>query len=207
MKRLKVVGVAVGLAAASVSCTPNWATENETGLIMIVSEVAARPAGGAEGRILYSDTSFLFNDDARLIVTLMRKNPGVLTVSQLEGVRLDRYQVQFFRSDGRNVEGVDVPYRITGPLTSDFIEASAGSDFANIEVFLTIVRQQAKLEPPLRNLVGFFAPVERSPFLVGSEGIITTTAEITIYGRQVSTGEVLRSVGRLQVTFADFEDE
>lgn len=206
MKSMKILGV-IGLLTIGAGCTPNWARENETGLLMSVSEVAGRPAGGQEGQVLFSDVSNIFNDDARLILTIFRKNPTTNLVSPLEAIRLDRYQVQYFRSDGRNVEGQDVPYRITGPLPSLVIEVPAATDITDRELIINVVRQQAKVEPPLRNLVGVFQPIPRGAVLTGGEGIITTSAEITIYGRQVSTGEPLRAVGRLQITFADFVDE
>jgi hypothetical protein len=70
-----------------------------------------------------------------------------------------------------------------------------------------VVRHTAKREPPLINLIDSdLTPVIRGVFLTG-EGIITTVAEITIYARQVTTGEPLSATGRFQVTFADFVDE
>ena len=207
MKSLKILGVAC-LGASLSACTPDWARENETNLLMTVAEVESSAGGGETGSILLSDVSDTFNDDATVTVSLFRKNPTVNLTSPLEAVRLESYQVQYFRSDGRNVEGVDVPFRITGSLASTVLQPPSNNAVANADVVVTIVRHQAKQEPPLRGLIGvFLLPASSGNLIFAGEGIVTTSAEITIYGRQVSTGEVLRAVGRLQVTFADFADD
>ena len=78
MKSLQVLGV-VGFAASMAGCVPDWARENETGLIMEIAEHhgrsrAARPAG--PGAILFSDVEpGIFNDDAVVTVNVYRKNP------------------------------------------------------------------------------------------------------------------------------------
>jgi hypothetical protein len=209
MNALKMLGVA-GLALSLAGCVPNWARENETGLLMTVADVTGIEGGeggsGQEGAVLFSDVSSLFNDDARVTVQLFRKNPDVSFTGPLEAVRLESYQVRYLRSDGRNVEGLDVPNRVTGSLNSVVIPSPSGSDVNEVDLVVNIVRHQAKLESPLRNLVGVFLSPTRS-IIFASEGVITTSAEITIFGRQVTTGEVLRATGRLQVTFADFADE
>ena len=210
MKSLKMLGI-VSVMAITAGCTPEWARENETNLLMTVSEIAGFAGGegdGQEANILLSDVSDTFNDDARISITVIRKNPTVNNTSPLEGVRLESYQVQYFRSDGRNVEGVDVPFRITGSLSSTLILPPVADGFSTADVFVTLVRHQAKQEPPLRNLIGIFLlPASSGNLIFPSEGIVTTTAEVTIYGRQITTGEVLRAFGRMQVTFADFADD
>ena len=58
-----------------------------------------------------------------------------------------------------------------------------------------LVRHQAKLEPPLKNLAGF-----------GGLGFISTIAEVTFYGRDQNGNEVTVT-GNLDVQFGDFGDE
>ena len=199
----------VGVAVASFGCTPDWARENETGLMMEVQDIVTFAGGessGTEGEILNSDVNPVFNDDAVVTVQLFRKNPTVGGSTPLEDVRLDAYQVRYFRTDGHSVEGVDVPYRITGALNTTILHAPDAVNESTAEIAITLVRHQAKLEPPLINLVGISIGTTGSPILRGA-GIITTVAEITVYGRQVSTGHALSAIGRVQVTFADFADE
>jgi hypothetical protein len=209
MKSLLTLGV-VGLAASMTGCVPDWARENETGIIMEVAGITGfaggEGGGGTEGDILFSDVSQWINDDAVAIVNIYRKNPSVAATSALEHVRLESYQVRYFRTDGHSVEGIDVPYRITGPLNSVRLHTPTETGEIEAEVVINVVRHTAKREPPLINLIDTdLFPNGRTVFLTGA-GIITTVAEITIYARQVTTGEPLSATGRFQVTFADFAD-
>lgn len=209
MKAMRVLGV-VALAAISFGCVPEWARDNETGIIMEVAGIEGVAGGDQEGgqasSILFSDVSAWINDDARVTVNVYRKNPNVASTSALEHVRLESYQVRYFRTDGRNVEGLDVPHRHTGPLSSVRFHTPTGTDEIEVEAVINAVRQTAKREPPLINLIGINPTITRS-VAVPSEGIITTVAEITIYARQVTTGEPLQATGRFSVVFADFVDE
>ena len=211
MKSLQILGI-VGFAACMTGCVPDWADENETGLLMEIagiSGLAGGESGGAEGNILMSDVvteGTAFNDDALVVVNIYRKNPTVTATSALEHVRLESYQVRYFRTDGQNVEGVDVPHRITGALNSLRFHTPTAEGEIAVDAIITIVRQQAKLEPPLLNLRGGTVS-NAGNFLVPGQAIITTVAEITIFARQITTGEALSASGRFQVTFADFGDE
>jgi hypothetical protein len=207
---MRFLGV-VALAAISFGCVPEWARDNETGIIMEVAAIAGvrggSQGGGTEASILYSDVSAWINDDAVVTVNVYRKNPTVESTSALEHVRLESYQVRYFRSDGRNVEGLDVPHRITGALDAQRFHTPTATNEIELDTDINVVRHTAKREPPLINLIDSdLAPRTRGPFLTG-EGIIATVAEITIYARQVTTGEPLTASGRFQVVFSDFVDE
>ena len=101
-------------------------------------------------------------------------------------VLLDSYEIKYIRSDGRGTEGVDVPYRITGPLAV-LVESEGEATFA-----LEVVRRQAKLDPPLTN--------------IQQTTILTVTAQITLFGKTTSEKRVT-TTGSLQIDFADFGDE
>jgi hypothetical protein len=135
-----------------------------------------------------------------------RKNPAVGATSPLEHVRLESYQVRYTRSDGRNVEGVDVPHRITGPVGAVRFHTPTVTGEIEIQVPVVVVRQNAKREPPLVNLVGNTSGGQTTGRIQG-EGFLFTTAEITIFARQVTTGEGLQASGRLQVAFGDWVDQ
>jgi hypothetical protein len=199
MRALKVVGV-VAVAAMSFGCVPDWARDNETGIIMEISRVG--DASGFPGPI-FVDVRSTSAELASVLVNVYRKNPDVSSTSPLEHVRLESYQVQYFRSDGRNVEGLDVPYRTTGALGSIRFHTPTDTDEIELETFIPIVRETAKLEPPLVNLVGRVIGAVPAGRIAG-EGAITTMAEITVYARQVTTGEPLHATGRVQVVFTDF---
>ncbi len=201
MNSLKVLG-AVGLAVSAVSmagCVPDWARENETGIIM---EIAGINGGSGDGPIR-SDVSPDANDDASVTVNIYRKNPTVTSTSALEHVRLESYAVRYFRTDGHSIEGVDVPHRITGPLNSIRLHTPTETGEVEVTAVITIVRQQAKHESPLAQLVGI-RPAITGALIVPGQGLITTVAEVTVYARQVTTGEPLSATGTVQVTFGDF---
>ena len=206
MSSVKVLGI-VGFALSLTACVPDWARENETGLLMEIAGITGVPGneGFAAGDILLSDVFPDLNDDALVTVNVYRKNPTVASTSPLEHVRLESYQVRYFRSDGQSVEGVDVPRRITGALSSQRFHTPTETGEIEIDALVTVVRQQAKNEAPLRNLVGIFRGGTGSLLFPG-QGIITTVAEITVYARQVTTGEPLSASGRFQVTFGDFDN-
>jgi hypothetical protein len=200
------VGVMVAAATlASVSCVPDWATDNESPFILEISRITS--SGGGAGPV-QSDVSFpVVNDDVNVSVNVFRKNnnPDMAT-SPVEHVYLERYEVRYFRSDGRDVEGVDVPFRITGPLGNLRFHTAAPGGGGEVEqtVVITLVRHQAKLEPPLANLRGgVFTDTQAG--LLPNGAVLTTIAEITIFGRTVQ-GAGLKAVGNVQVTFADFPD-
>lgn len=98
-----------------------------------------------------------------------------------------RYRVTFLRADGRNVPGVDVPYPVDGAVTATISDSP-------IAVPFEIVRAQAKLESPLRPLVGF-----------GGRLLISTIAEVTFYGED-QVGNEVQATGTITVNFGDFAD-
>jgi len=137
----------------------------------------------------------IFNDLARVTVELTQKDQGGLlgstgpTASPINDVTINRYRVTFRRSDGRNTPGVDVPFGFDGAVTRTL------SPGGSAEIIFDIVRHQAKLDPPLRNLVGFKGLV-----------FISTIAEITLWGRDQNGNEV-SATGSMDVQFSDFGDE
>ncbi len=156
-----------------------------------VQVLVRQDVGGVEVRV-----PTIFNDLVRVEVELLQKDQGSLLTpgggtqtSPLNNVTITRYRVTFRRADGRNTPGVDVPYSIDGAVTRTL----AVGDTADI--IFDIVRHQAKLDPPLRNLVGF-----------KGLNFITTVADITIWGRDMNGNEVTAS-GSIDVQFGDFGDE
>jgi hypothetical protein len=134
----------------------------------------------------------VFGDPGRATFRLGLKNPGTssspLTPSPLNEITITRYRVTFRRADGRNTPGVDVPYAFDGAVTLTVPADAAAS------VTFELVRQQAKLEPPLSRL-------RRG----GGANIISTLAEVTFYGRD-QAGHDVAVAGLLSVNFGDFSD-
>jgi hypothetical protein len=207
-KKMKALCVVVIGCFALAGCTPDFATENESTVLMRIADIIGQSATGEDGDVLFSDVSDGFNDDALVTLQLFRKNPTVAASSPLEDVLLQRYEVVYFRTDGRNTEGVDVPYRITGPLAGT-LHSIPGTGENEAQVVINVVRHQAKFEPPLSQLRGFgiggVSPTD--PFVIPGQGVITAIAEITIHGVTTNGKGGISATGRLQVTFADFVDD
>jgi hypothetical protein len=186
--------VSLGLAAASCGDLQRQGTSSS---YLIISSIEGASGAKPEefGGTLNSDVvtvknnvSSTFNDLARVKFDLGLKDPGTAETptkpTQANWVTVDRYHVRFVRSDGRNVEGVDVPYAFDSAFTATVAEeATAG---------FTIVRHQAKDEAPLAAL--------RINGLV-----ISTIAEVTFYGHD-QTGRTVTTVANLGVSFANFGD-
>jgi hypothetical protein len=179
--------VLVGLVSlASGGCTPDWAKDGEAPVVLLMTAINGGSPLDSDMRI---STGTVCPDFVSLRVENHFKNPGVTNTGFRHDVIIERYEVHYFRSDGRSEEGVDVPYSISGNVAQEIIEESAAT--LNLEV----VRRQAKLEPPLTNLIA------------GGGGLIVTMfADVTLHAR-TTTGQNTNAVSaRLQIDFADFAD-
>ena len=92
----------------------------------------------------------------------------------------------FRRADGRNRPGVDVPYPFDGALSATITNTPTSIGF-------TMVRVQAKIEPPLVALSA------------GGAIAISTIAEVTFYGEDLA-GNGFATSGSMSVNFADWAD-
>jgi hypothetical protein len=179
---------AVTLGLASVSCG-DMARNGQASSYLIITALQA--ASGTEpeefGGNLNSDVAPVFNDLGQVEFQLAMKDPTLTGPTTANFITIDRYRVKYIRTDGRNVEGVDVPYTFDGAITGTVSESASLS--------FTIVRHQAKEEAPLRTL-------RANPFL----GIILSTiAEVTFYGHD-QTGRAVSVTGKISINFADFAD-
>jgi hypothetical protein len=148
------------------------------------------PSGGSlplHSDVFNSVTATVDADEASAIIQIIAKNQSA-TVSPLNDITLTRYHVEFKRTDGRNTPGVDVPFPFDGALAVTGSAAGTGS----VGPRFSVVREQAKLESPLRNL--------RSG---GGQIVISAIAEITFYGHD-QNGNEISAVGQIDVQFSDF---
>ena len=182
MKGLCVASIAL----AMVACVPNWAERGDAPVVLLMT-------GINNGNPLDSDVRIsnggICPDLVSLRVENHFKNPNVTNTGFRHDMTIERYEVHYFRSDGRNTEGVDVPYSITGNVAQEIQEATAA--VLNLEV----VRRQAKSEPPLANLANG-----------GGAQVITMFAEVTLHARTTTLQTTNSVSARLQIDFADFAD-
>lgn len=201
VSRLLVAAVCV---IAAPSCGGELLRTGRSPVYMVVSNLQGSAGGtGSPSAFLLSDVQVLvdetvggvtrrvatiFNDTATATIGIQSKNATAPT-TPLNAVTITRYRVGFRRADGRNTPGVDVPYGFDGAVSVTIPAGGTGA------VSFDLIRHQAKLEPPLRNLVGF-----------GGLGFISTIAEVTFYGRD-QNGNELTATASMDVQFGDFADQ
>ena len=178
------------LAVASASC---GSVREGTGTSFLIVEGMDFAPGNDRTQFeatLHSDVNTPggnFDDLGRATFRLGLKDPGSSaapnTPTQNQFITIDRYHVRFFRADGRNTQGVDVPYEFDGAFT-----ATVGSN--SVQSAFVVVRHDAKREAPLA--------------ILGSNRLILTIiAEITFYGRD-QTGHETQAVARASIDFGNF---
>ncbi len=197
----------LGLAVVSAGCGDVARQGRSPSFLVVDSLTAASGATpGTFGSVLESDVQTLvdqtvngqqtkvptiFEDLGQVTLHMALKDqgaPGTLAASSaLNPITLTRYHVHYLRSDGRNVQGVDVPYDFDGAVTLTVGEATAAASFI-------LVRVQAKQEAPLRALVGG-----------GGRNSIFVIAEVTFYGRDQAGNDVAQTAS-ITVNFADWGD-
>ncbi len=175
------LGTAAALAGALAlaGCSADYVEGDSSQVLVTVESIN-------EGAPMLSDVSVegvVVNCQTIVGVSVRAKNPSV-ALTPVNDVRLTRYEVSYRRSDGRSVQGVDVPYTISGNMTVT-IQAGAGpTTFA-----MDVVRHQAKLVPPLSNITGL--------------QIVTMFADVTLHGETIAK-QAVSAQGSVQITFADF---
>jgi len=164
---------------------------------LIMQSVSGARGGATTGTFasnLESDVvtnNSVFSDVGQASIRAEMKNSLSTTApTPLHSITLNRYRVHYVRTDGQNQPGIHVPFDIEGGTTVT-IQVGTGTPQ---NVGFDLVRLQAKLERPLRNLVGG-----------GGLIVISTIAEVTFYGSDQAGNEV-SITGRIDVKFADFGD-
>ena len=187
--------VAVATLAGATGCTSQQQAGQSAAYLTID---ALEAASGAEpdkfATGLASDVQTnggIVADSAQITVRTVMKDPGSSSnpssPSTTNLITINRYHVKYVRADGRNQQGVDVPYEFDGALT---FTAQAGGSKGSF----TLVRVQAKLEAPLLALRG-----------LGGAITIATLAEVTLYGND-QAGRPVSVTGTISVNFADWAD-
>jgi hypothetical protein len=133
----------------------------------------------------------VIEDVGSVTLRLALKDPGSPSnpnnPSTANFITVNRYRVEYVRTDGRNVPGVDVPFPFDGAMT-----VTVGAN--PVTAVFTLVRVQAKLEAPLKALAGG-----------GGAIVISTLADVTFFGVDQAGREVIVK-GRIGVDFADWAD-
>jgi hypothetical protein len=194
-RRLAALGV-LGALVGGPACSAR-VREGQSPAYLIIDALEAS-AGGEEDEFeseLNSDVitnGTVFEDLGRVTMRLALKDIGApsapATPTANNHITITRYRVVYRRADGRNTPGVDVPYPFDGAFT---LTVTGNTP---VQAGFTLVRVQAKLEPPLAALAG-----------ARGGTVISTIAEITFYGRD-QTGRSVSVAGQIAVHFADWGD-
>jgi len=168
--------------------------DSESSSLLLVDNIIGEDAQGNTGNFLQSDvlmsSGSVRADTATATLRAEALDPDpLLGTSQYNDIVVTRYLVTYSRTDGKSVPGVDVPYPFEGSLSA-VVNAGASST-----VRFVIVREVAKLEPPLLELVD-----------LGAEVVLTCTAKVEFYGHDTANRTV-KATGYLTVYFANYADE
>jgi hypothetical protein len=195
--RARTAATLLLLAAGAASCG-QLQRQGQASSYLIVNAIEAAKGDdpttfgsflNSDVQTVVDDVPTIFNDVGRVKLVLAMKDPGSSTSptepSSANLITIDRYHVRFRRADGRNTEGVDVPYSFDGAMTMTVGPSEAAGGFE-------LVRHTAKKEAPLRALVA-------------NGLIISTIAEITFYGHD-QTGREVSATASMTVDFGNFAD-
>jgi hypothetical protein len=202
IRPLVVALIGAAAIAASISCG-DVVRGDRTASILVINSLGGAPGNkpAAFGAPLESDVTTnltspapcsaaspcptIFNDLGQVVLSLAPKDVS-LTPTSNNQVTISRYHVEYVRTDGRNTQGVDVPYAVDGAMTGTI--STSGSATMSFE----LVQNVAKEQTPLVQLV--------------SGGFINTIAKVTFYGRDIVGNDVSVS-GQIQINFANFADQ
>lgn len=188
--------VLVAAAALATAACGDKVLQGKGSSYLVIDQLAAASGGKTEtfSTVLQSDVltkGGVLEDLGKVTLHIAMKDVTVTTGTEPTAnnvITVNRYHIDFIRSDGRNTQGVDVPYSVDGAVTGTVTTSQTALVFA-------IVPVQRKLEAPLlalRNLGGAVA--------------IMTIANVTFYGYD-QAGNAVAVTGSISVNFADWADE
>jgi hypothetical protein len=131
----------------------------------------------------------IFGDPGLVTLRAPLRNIGGSTPLQAttnNEVTINRYHVDYIRADGRNVQGVDVPYSFDGAITGT-IPANG-----TLQMGFQLVRVAAKEESPLVQLRN-------------SNQFLSLIGQVTFYG-QDRTGNAVSVMGQILIQVGNFGD-
>ncbi len=186
------VSILLALSVVLISCNP---FENETlsNSMLVIISLTGQDLDGNTANFLQSDVLTSLNSVTADLATVTFKaqmlSPDPISgASQYNSITVTHYVVSYFRSDGKNTEGVDIPYSFEGYLTS-LIEIESIE-----ELSFVLVREVAKLEPPLINL-----------HEGRGDGVLQLRAKVDFYGHDMAN-KAVKTTGYLSIYFANYAD-
>ena len=182
------IAFAVSLAAliALTGCSDAVRTGQASSYMIIQTMVGGADNSAVVHSDVITDKGTVFQDNGTATIQVAMKDPQGPGPTEVNAITITQYHVQFVRSDGHNVQGVDVPYAFDSGTTATIAAGTTGT------VAFTLVPIQAKLQAPLQALAKG-----------GGSVVISTTAQVTFYGQDQS-GRAVSVTGNIEVDFADW---
>lgn len=185
----------VGLSAALMLASCNaLVMDSQSATLLIVSTITGTDMEGQiadflQSDVLYQDSSTgqetIYADIATVTFRAELIDPNAdLGPSVYNDVQITRYVVTFSQPNGNRVEGRDVPYSFEGNMSASI---RVGNER---QVSFVIVREVAKIEPPL-------------PALRDGGDVLEVIANIDFYGKDMAGKSVMAS-GKLTIFFANY---
>jgi len=176
------------------SCN-KWENETESGSKLILVSLQGVNLENQKSNIAYSDvitsSGGIFDDVGTATMITVLIDSADTSPTAYQDVLVDQIDVKFFRTDGRNVEGVDVPYSFRQPM------AQLVPVGTQVEIPFVIIRHVAKLEPPL---VALFEDWNR-------DIVLQLVAQVTIHGKDAAGFRVQPVTQNITVWCSNFADE
>ena len=199
-KAFLLISAVLGLHLASCS-TPDVLEQDTTNTVIIIENMQGSAGGeGSATDDLLSDicsndsftegTCTVLPDFGVVEISATLKNPNQSVTTFFNDVTFTTYRVNYVRADQRKVPGVDVPFPCDGAAN---FTVGVGEGSAT-RIFI-IVRDQAKLEAPLRNLA-----------FNGGSVVLSVIAEVEFFGTD-GAGREISAKSFLNIHFADFAGE
>src|SRR4029077_7898106 len=76
-----------------------------------------------------TSTPCIYNDSGEVELSALQKNVSATSPTTNSEVTINRYHVNYRRSDGRNTQGVDVPYGFDGAATGTTVDGKLKLNF------------------------------------------------------------------------------
>src|SRR3954469_10692594 len=107
--RLGAAGM-LSLMLGATSCSEMVRTGDASSYLVINSLTGGEDNSGTVQSDVISDAGGILQDSGQAALTLQMKDLGGPGPSAANSITITQYRVEYVRSDGRNVQGVDVPF-------------------------------------------------------------------------------------------------
>jgi len=189
--KLKILGLII-VVLAMTACNSCTDAGTSASMLQVVSLTGNDLQGEAGSTTVFSDViteGSIINDNGVAAIQALPLDP-MTDADQLTpymDVTVDQIDVEFRRTDGRNVEGVDVPYRFTQPMNMVVPIADT------VEIPFVLIRHMAKEQSPLLRLRDNLE-------------VLHLVAVVTIHGKDLGGHRVTPVTGYVSVWCANFAD-